>query len=150
MGPADRDVHAPTLLSRAPQGVGTRSPSCLVVPCVLSREREGERFLLKGDGSPTCLLKSPRICSQQVGDPGELNHRSFFFLGPYLRHMEVPRPGLESELQLLAYTTATATLGLSCVCDLRCSSRQHWILNPLSGAGDRTHIFMDASQVRYH
>ena len=30
------------------------------------------------------------------------------FLGPNLWHMEVPRPGVESELQLLAYTTATA------------------------------------------
>ena len=32
-----------------------------------------------------------------------------FFLGPYLQHMEDPRPGGELELQLLAYTTATAT-----------------------------------------
>ena len=29
----------------------------------------------------------------------------YFFLGPYLWHME----GVKSELQLLAYTTATAT-----------------------------------------
>ena len=33
----------------------------------------------------------------------------FFFLGPQLWHMEVPRLGLKSELQLLAYTTGTAT-----------------------------------------
>ena len=32
----------------------------------------------------------------------------FVFLGLYLRHMEVPRLGVKSELQLLAYTTATA------------------------------------------
>ena len=32
------------------------------------------------------------------------------FLGPYPRHMEVPRPGVELELQLLASTTDTATL----------------------------------------
>ena len=31
------------------------------------------------------------------------------FLGPNLRHMEVPRLGVKSELQVLAYTTATAT-----------------------------------------
>ena len=33
----------------------------------------------------------------------------FFFalLGPYPRHMEVPRLGVKLELQLLAYTTAT-------------------------------------------
>ena len=33
----------------------------------------------------------------------------FFFLGPYPLHMEVPRPGVESGPQLLAYATATAT-----------------------------------------
>ena len=32
----------------------------------------------------------------------------FAFLGPHPGHMEVPRLGVESELQLLAYTTATA------------------------------------------
>ena len=30
----------------------------------------------------------------------------FCFLGPNLRHMEIPRLGAESELQLLAYATA--------------------------------------------
>ena len=34
---------------------------------------------------------------------------NFYFLGPHTRHLEVPRLGAESELQLLAYTTATAT-----------------------------------------
>ena len=33
----------------------------------------------------------------------------YFFLGPHLQPMEVPRLGGESELQLPAYTTATAT-----------------------------------------
>ena len=33
----------------------------------------------------------------------------FFFLRSQLRHMEVPRPGVKSELQLPTYTTATAT-----------------------------------------
>ena len=32
-----------------------------------------------------------------------------FVLGPHPQHMEVPRLGVESELQLLAYATATAT-----------------------------------------
>ena len=32
----------------------------------------------------------------------------FAFLGPHMWHMEVPRLGVESELPLLAYTTATA------------------------------------------
>ena len=51
--------------------------------------------------------------------------------------MEVPRLGVESELQLPAYATATATWDPSCVCSLHCSSRQQWTLNPLSGARDR-------------
>ena len=36
---------------------------------------------------------------------------SFFFVVVFflLQHMEVPRPGIESELQLRAYTTGTAT-----------------------------------------
>ena len=35
---------------------------------------------------------------------------SLVFLGPHLQHVEVPRLGVERQLQLLAYTTATATL----------------------------------------
>ena len=38
---------------------------------------------------------------------------------------------------------------LSHICDLHCSSRQHWILNPLSEARCQTHILMDASGVCY-
>ena len=53
------------------------------------------------------------------------------------------------ELQLPAYTTATATWDPSCIFDLRCSSQQRQILNPLSEARDRTCILMDTSQVCY-
>ena len=35
--------------------------------------------------------------------------RLFFFLGPHPQHMEVSRLWVKLELQLLAYTTATAT-----------------------------------------
>ena len=48
--------------------------------------------------------------------------------------MEVPRLGVELELQLQAYTTAIARRDLSHVCDLYHSSQQHQILNPLSKA----------------
>ena len=34
---------------------------------------------------------------------------SFTFLGLHLQHVEIPWPGVKSELQLPAYTTATAT-----------------------------------------
>ena len=70
-----------------------------------------------------------------------------FLLHP--QHTDVPRLGVQSQLQLLAYTTATAMLDLRQVCDLHDSSWQCWILNPLSEAGDRTCILMDTSWVRY-
>ena len=69
----------------------------------------------------------------------------YTFLGLDSWHMEVPRLGVELELQLPASTTATAMLYLSCVFDLHHSSRQHRILNPLSEARDRTCVLMDAS-----
>ena len=74
----------------------------------------------------------------------------FDFPGPRLQHTEVPRLGVESELQLPAYTTVTATRDLSCVCNLHHSSRQRWILNPLSESRDRTRILRDTGQIRFH
>ena len=57
--------------------------------------------------------------------------------------MEVPRPGAESELQLLASTMAMATLDPGHLCDLCHSLWQHLILNPLSKARDPTCILVD-------
>ena len=57
--------------------------------------------------------------------------------------MEVPRLGVELELQLPACATATPDPRL--VLELHCSSRQCWILNPLSEARGRTGILMDTS-----
>ena len=54
----------------------------------------------------------------------------FAFLG---LHLEVSRLGVESELQLPAYTTDTAMLDPSHICDLHHSSQQCQLLNPLSG-----------------
>ena len=71
----------------------------------------------------------------------------FVFLGPNLRHMEVPRLGVKSGLQLPVYATATAMQGLSQVCDLHHSSWQWQILNPLSKGRDRTRILKDSSWI---
>ena len=65
----------------------------------------------------------------------------------YMRHMEVPKLGVEMEPQLLAYTTATAMPDLSHICDLCCSLLQFQILYSLSEARDQTCILMDTSQV---
>ena len=64
--------------------------------------------------------------------------------------MEVPRLGVELELQLPAYVTAIAMPDSSHVYNLHHSSQQSSILKPLGKAKDRTHILLDASQVRYH
>ena len=61
--------------------------------------------------------------------------------------MEVPRPGMKSKLQLLAYVTATSLPDPSCICNLHCSLRQCQILNPRSEARDQSHILMDTSWV---
>ena len=62
---------------------------------------------------------------------------SFCCLGSHTQHMEVPRLGVQSELQPPATTTATAMQDPSCVCDLH-HSLWRQILSPLSKAKDRT------------
>ena len=64
------------------------------------------------------------------------NYYLFAFFGLHLQHLEVPGLGVKSELQLLAYTTATAMLDLSSICGLHHSSWQCRILNPLSEVRD--------------
>ena len=73
----------------------------------------------------------------------------FCFLGLHQQHMKIPRSGVESELQLLAYTTAIAMQDPSCICHLHHSSGQCQILNLLTKARDQTHILMNPSQVCY-
>ena len=60
----------------------------------------------------------------------------FFFSELHLQHMEIPKLGVELELQLLATATATVMQDPSRVWDLHHSSRQHQILNPLREARD--------------
>ena len=74
----------------------------------------------------------------------------FCFLGPHLQHMEVPRLEVESELQLLVYTRATAMHDLSRICGLHHSSQQCQIPSPLSETRDLTHNLMDTSQIHFH
>ena len=71
----------------------------------------------------------------------------FPFLGPHPRHMEVPRLGVVSELQLLAYTTTRAMPDPSHICNLHHCLQQCWILNPLSETRDRTSNLMVPSWI---
>ena len=81
----------------------------------------------------------------------------FWFLELHLWHMDIPRLGVKMELQLPAYTTATATQDPSLVCttahttpELHHSSRQHWIPNTLSKARNQTCILTDTSWIHFH
>ena len=61
--------------------------------------------------------------------------------------MKALRLGVESELHLPPYASATATWDLNCVCDLYHSSGRHQILNPVSEARNGIHNLMDTSWV---
>ena len=67
----------------------------------------------------------------------------FFFSGPHLVHVEVPKLGVTLELLLLAYTMVTATTDPSHICNLCLRLRQHWIINMTSKARDWTLTLMD-------
>ena len=83
---------------------------------------------VSGEGANDCkihkrLIDNLLVFIQSSIYTVEFMQFSFLFvLGPRLRHPEVPRLGVESELQLLACTTATATPDLSSFCDLHHSS----------------------------
>ena len=65
------------------------------------------------------------------------------FLGLHPRHMELPRLGVQLELQLPAYATAAALPDLTGSATYTAAHQQYQILNPLSGARDQTQIPTD-------
>ena len=72
----------------------------------------------------------------------------FCFLGSNLRHMEVP--GLEGLIRAVAVglSHSHSNPGFEPLMHLHHSSRQCWILNPLSKARDRTRNLMVPSWIR--
>ena len=110
-------------------------------------------------GSNLCYRGSPSHSSDNTGYLSCCTTRElltfakffffFVFLGPHPRHTEFPRLGVELELQLPAYTTATAMPNPCHVCNLHHSSGQRQILNSLSQARDQIHNLMVISQIRF-
>ena len=90
------------------------------------------------------------LCFQNTTFLGKILFFIICFLWSHLWHIEVPRLGVESELQLPAYTTATAMPDPSLDCDLPCSSQQHQIPDLLSKARDQTHILTDTSRIGFY
>ena len=107
------------------------------------------------------------FCIQAIHRPSLIRFFSFFkdrhyyllfclfvcFLGGglHLWHMEISRLGWNWSCSCwpTVTATATATLDPSCVCNPYHSSRQHWILNPLSEARDQTCPLTDARWFHY-
>ena len=101
---------------------------------------------------PLMLYRADDLCVERTTSDGNgiIIIVVLLFLGLHLQYIEVPRLGVESELQLPAYATVTAMPEPSCVCDLIYhSSQQCQIVNPLSKARDQTRILSDNSQIHF-
>ena len=85
-------------------------------------------------------LQELYICERNPGSVLGPPSLSLFFLFRAAPEKKVPSFGIQSELQLQAYATGTATPDSSHFCNLLHSLRQCQILNSLSKARDRTCI----------
>ena len=88
---------------------------------------------------PTLHLTQQNVCLLKVAAPTSLKKHFFFglFRATYMAYGG-SQVEAECKLQLLASTIATATQGLSHICDLLYSSWQRQTSNPLSKARDQT------------
>ena len=98
--------------------------------------------------------KSEEMTEEQDSERGTWKQGRILFLflisvfsELHLQHIEVPRLGVESELQPLAY--AIATSDPSHICNLYHSSQQHRILNPLRDVRDQTCVLVVSSHIRF-
>ena len=124
-----------------------RNLSAWTCPCV---NRERCSHLLHLNLACECFLWTHQVADMEMLLSRLQVHCVFclFVLGSHSRHMEAPRQGVKPELQLAAYTTATATPDPSRICDLHHSSWQCRILNPLSETRDQTRNLLVPSQSR--
>ena len=130
------------------------SPLSFPLPQTQREEAVRKQLNTRKDFLADRTFPSGRRCESR-GWRGSFNQQTFpeaFFFRAALWHMAVPRLGGKSELQLLAYDTATApgTQNLSCLCNLHHYLRQRRILNPQSEARDQTHNLMVPSRIRFH
>ena len=104
----------------ANRALGAQTPRVPPGPLPAGRSRvpptgHGLLALLTGNHRPRGFLRRPNP-DDRAGEtghtairPGRRHRGFFFFLGGHPQQKEVPRLGVESELQLPACTTATAT-----------------------------------------
>ena len=72
---------------------------------------------------------------------------NYIFWGGLFRASPAVYGSSQARGQIGAAAASLGTPDLSCICDLRCSSQQYQILNPLSEARDGTCNLIDDSQI---
>ena len=82
--------------------------------------------------SSLCIISTPCVCPSFLFIFCFVRFCLFFFSGPHLQHMDIPRKGVESAQQPPAYTTAHS------------KARS---FNPPSEARDQTLLLTDTSRV---
>ena len=139
-----------------PQAQATYLPSPIPTKC-LTRQRTHHysllqisiELLLTSFSQEMDLAKNPQQCYNRAAI--FLSVCFFFFILTFCHCLGCSHGmfdlGVESELQPPAHARATAMQDLSRVSSLHHSSRQRWILNPLSKARDQIHNFMVPSQI---
>ena len=121
-------------LGRGPRAGGEGVVEELHVNLITHTSRRHEAWgLVQGGWAPTSphvvLLPPPALFPKEQGSQSHTLFFFFFcFLMLHLQHMKVHRLGVKSELQLLAYPTATATLSKARdqTCVLTDTSRIHF------------------------
>ena len=122
-------LDSPAPASNAPEHVPTSGPLHLQWPLLrtlfllLLPSFRLEVHLLQPEPPPVSPSSPPllQLFLQIFSHPASFIFACF--LGSHPQHMEVPRPGLELELQLPVYSTATATRDPSYIWDLLNSSQ---------------------------
>ena len=94
-----------------------------------------------------CIYKWTWSSSNYIKTWNVIYLASFVFLGLHPWHMEVPRLGVEWDLQPLTYTTATARWDPSHICDLHHSSYNAGSLTHWARPGNQICIFMGTGLV---
>ena len=147
-----KDSH-PVCLPTHPTHMPTEEPKVLLDLDPLLPSSCSPCFTPHLPNSLEISLKGPQsLLAHQGNFPSVLSSSlsaEHFFFRAEPGNMEVPRLGVELGLQLLAYTTATATRDLSPVWNIHHSSGQPRIPDPQSDTRDRTRILMDTSWMHF-
>ena len=108
-------IGFPCALQQVTSGTGTEEGSIKQIGAHKKEVRAGSPTSPQTDGT---IAGKGHICPGSGFRNNVEKNLFLLFLGSHLWHMDIPRLEVKSELQLLAYATATATPDPSHVCYL--------------------------------